>query len=275
MLHEKFSVRAEGSVKGRATLCTYLLDLGEEFRYRKRPLILICPGGGYGMISEREGEPLALAFNAAGYHAVVLKYSCAPARYPTQILEVAQAWKLICEHAEEWGVLKDEMFILGSSAGGHLAASYGIFCGEKFVCNSVGMSEEELRPRGMILCYPVITSGKFAHCGSFENLLGAPYEKLQGTVELEKVSLEKQVTERTPACFLWHTCADDLVPMQNSLLFASALKEKGVDSELHMFAEGCHGLSLADERTAGGIFKECSAWFPLVLAWLKKRTRFI
>ncbi len=279
MIHETFSVTAEGSLNGGATLCTYLLELGDEFRYRKRPLILICPGGGYGMTSRREAEPLALAFNAAGYHAAVLYYSCAPARFPTQILEIAQAWKLICDRAEEWGVLQEQTVILGCSAGGHLAASYGIFCGEKFVTDRVNMSAKQLRPRGMILCYPVISAGKYAHRGSFENLLGASYTELSNSEKLEQVSLEKQVTAETPECFIWHTSEDDCVPVQNSYLFALALKEKGIDCELHVFANGPHGLSLAKECTAhanaaDAAEKECSAWFSLAIGWLKKRIGF-
>ena len=141
------------------------------------------------------------------------------------------------------------------------------------------MSAKQLRPRGMILCYPVISAGKYAHRGSFENLLGASYTELSNSEKLEQVSLEKQVTAETPECFIWHTSEDDCVPVQNSYLFALALKEKGIDCELHVFANGPHGLSLAKECTAhanaaDAAEKECSAWFSLAIGWLKKRIGF-
>ena len=204
--------------------------------------MLICPGGGYGFVSDREAEVMALQFTAMGCHAAVLTYSTYPFKYPVQILEAAQAWKLIRDNAERWNVLSDKIIILGCSAGGHLAASYSLFCGEDFVTESVGMTADELRPAGMILCYPVITSGEFAHRDSFATLLGDDYNNLLGTELLEKVSLEKQVTEKTPPAFIWHTYTDNVVPVENSLLFASALRKHNVNCELHIFPDGGHGL---------------------------------
>ena len=171
MIIENFKIKAEGSGDN-ATLRTYIVDSSEYFEHSRRPMVLICPGGGYEFVSHKEGEPLALQFTAMGYHAAVFTYSVKPAVYPTQLLEIAQAWKIIRENADRWNVLADKIIILGCSAGGHLAASYGIFSGEDFMCSSVGLTAQELRPAGMILCYPVISSGVYAHRGSFEALLG-------------------------------------------------------------------------------------------------------
>ncbi len=228
MLVEKFKISAQGSGEN-ACLRTYIIDSSELLKYNKRPLVLICPGGGYGFVCDREAEVMALQFTAMGYHAAVLTYSTYPVRYPTQILETAQAWKLIRDNSERWNVLPDKTVILGCSAGGHLAASYSLFCGEDFVTQSVGMTSDELRPEGMILCYPVITSGEFSHRDSFATLLGADYNNLLGTEILEKVSLEKQVTENAPPAFIWHTYTDNVVPVENSLLFASALRKHNVN----------------------------------------------
>ena len=239
-------------------------------------MVIICPCGGYEFVSHKEGEPLALQFTAMGYHAAVLTYSVKPAVYPTQLLEIAQAWKIIRENADRWNVLTDKIIIMGGSAGGHLAASYGIFSGEDFICRSVGLTAQELRPAGMILCYPVISSGVYAHRGSFEALLGVPYG--ENKEMLEKMSLEKQVTENTPPAFIWHTFTDNVVPSENSMLFAMALKEKGVNCELHIFPDGGHGLALANEFTQDkggyGIQRECVVWIELVKTWLGNKFGF-
>ena len=274
MLVEKFKTAVEGSGEN-AKLQTYIIDSSEQMKYNKRPLVLICPGGGYGFVSDREAEVMALQFTAMGYHAAVLTYSTYPVRYPTQILETAQAWKLIRDNSERWNVLPDKTVILGCSAGGHLAASYSLFCGEDFVTQSVGMTSDELRPAGMILCYPVITSGEFSHRDSFATLLGADYNNLLGTEILEKVSLEKQVTENAPPAFIWHTYTDNVVPVENSLLFASALRKHNVNCEMHIFPDGGHGLGLASELSQDsngwGVQEECKVWIRLAEVWLKNK----
>lgn len=275
MIIENFKIKAEGSGDN-ATLRTYIVDSSEYFEHSRRPMVFICPGGGYEFVSHKEGEPLALQFTAMGYHAAVLTYSVKPAVYPTQLLEIAQAWKIIRENADRWNVLTDKIIIMGGSAGGHLAASYGIFSGEDFMCSSVGLTAQELRPAGMILCYPVISSGVYAHRGSFEALLGVPYG--ENKEMLEKMSLEKQVTENTPPVFIWHTFTDNVVPSENSMLFAMALKEKGINCELHIFPDGGHGLALANEFTQDkggyGIQRECVVWIELVKTWLGNKFGF-
>ena len=267
MLTEEFSIQAEGSRPG-AKLCTYILDASEEFLIQKRPLILVCPGGGYAYTSDREAEPIAMRFLAMGCHVAVLRYSCAPAVYPTALLELAQAMKLVHDYADEWKVDEGKIFVQGSSAGGHLAASLGVFWHEKWLAQKSGVKNEWLRPAGMILCYPVITSGEFAHRGSFENLLRGQYTEEM----LERTSLEKQVTEQTPSVFLWHTFIDETVPAENALLFATALRRHGVSTEFHMYPVGCHGLAACDEQTAHpdrhNIQPECQSWLTLVKTWL-------
>ena len=101
MIIENFKIKAEGSGDN-ATLRTYIVDSSEYFEHSRRPMVFICPGGGYEFVSHKEGEPLALQFTAMGYHAAVLTYSVKPAVYPTQLLEIAQAWKIIRENADRW-----------------------------------------------------------------------------------------------------------------------------------------------------------------------------
>ena len=178
MIYNTFEMHQEGSLPG-AHLVTYIQEYSEAMAINDRPLILLCPGGGYTRTSDREAEPMALKFLAMGYHAAVLRYSCAPAEYPTSLKELAYSIKFLREHAKEWHIDPHKIVVEGCSAGGHLAASLGVFWDEDFLAESQGLSASEhelLRPDGLLLCYPVITSGEFAHRGSFENLLGSRQE---------------------------------------------------------------------------------------------------
>lgn len=283
MIHLTYQIQVEGSLPD-AKLVTYIQEYSEEIGTTKRPLVLICPGGGYSCTSDREAESIALQFLAMGYHAAVLRYSCAPARYPTALLEVASSVALIRGHGSEWHVDEEKILIQGCSAGGHLAASFCMFWNEDFVAEGIGLEgsvHELLRPNGMILCYPVITSGEFAHRGSFECLLGDPQgEKLSKEEKLskgeleEKLSLETQVNQDTPQAFIWHTWEDPVVPAENSLLLVNAMRKAGIPTEFHLYPKGCHGLALANHLTATpegySIQEECQSWIGLVHTWIEQ-----
>ena len=237
-------------------------------RNRKTPLVLICPGGGYAMTSNREAEPIALQFNSMGYQAAVLRYSCAPAVYPTALCELAQSVKLIREHAEEWSVNAEKIIVMGFSAGGHLAASYGVFWNEPWLAEKTQCDKKLLEPNGLVLCYPVISSKEeIAHQDSIKNLLGESYPEMK-----EQVSLEDKVGKHTPKTFLWHTFTDPVVPFWNSFRFAEALGKAGVPMEYHLYPQGGHGLSLSNEQTANeegkGVEKVCQSWVPLLRSWM-------
>lgn len=279
MIHQVFPIQKEGSLP-ETRLTVYIQDHFEEVNIDQRPLVLICPGGGYVYTSAREDEALAMQFLAMGCHVAVLKYSCAPARYPVALTELASAMLLIREHEEEWYIQPGAVIVLGCSAGAHLAASLGTLWKEDFLGKAVGATGERqrlLRPDGMILCYPVITSGPFAHRGSFENLLGEEAGKEERWAEpgslLRSLSLEERVSEDTPPAFLWHTFEDESVPVENSLLFVSALRKAGVPVEFHLYPRGGHGLGLANRLTAtragGAIQEECTTWISLVRTWIE------
>lgn len=272
MIHEIIYLQAKGAdTKGhQPILVTYLLGCSESVNQGKtRPAVLICPGGGYTRTSVREAEPVAIQMNAMGFHAFILYYSCAPATFPTPQLEAAAAIVLIKERAIEWNITANKVIIAGFSAGGHLAASIGTFWNQEFLYRTLGVEPEQIRPDGMILCYPVITSGEYAHRGSFENLLGERYEEL-----LEKTSLEKQVTIDTPKTFLWHTYEDGSVPLENTLLFASALRKYQIPMEVHIYPRGKHGIALANEETQSmegenTVIPEAQNWIRMAGRWIK------
>lgn len=268
MRNEQIKIQVEGSGKD-VCLETYILgDVMDGARNRKTPLVLICPGGGYAMTSNREAEPIALQFNSMGYQAAVLRYSCAPAVYPTALCEVAQSVKLIREHAEDWNVDAEKIIVTGFSAGGHLAASYGVFWNEPWLAEKTQCDKKLLEPNGLVLCYPVISSKEeIAHQDSIKNLLGESYPEMK-----EQVSLEDKVGKHTPKTFLWHTFTDPVVPFWNSFRFAEALGKAGVPMEYHLYPQGGHGLSLANEQTANeegkGVEKVCQSWVPLLRSWM-------
>lgn len=172
MIHETIKIQAEGSAY-EGKLVTYFLGNSPEIEPdRRRPVVVICPGGAYSATSDREAEGIAMQFLGRGYHAAVLRYSTAPARFPEALQQLALAVSMLRERAEEWHIDPDKIVVQGSSAGGHLAASLGVFWKKAFLSERLGKPSEAFRPNGLMLSYPVITSGEKAHMGSFENLLG-------------------------------------------------------------------------------------------------------
>lgn len=271
MIHKKIEIKARG-MEAVGNLYTYFLDSSIEMRpNEKRPVILMCPGGGYEMTSDREAEPMAMQFLAMGYHVAILRYSVCPVRYPAALLQVAESVLYLKEHADEYHIDPEKIVVQGCSAGGHLAANYGIAWNSPFLTKRMGMENdpEKLRVAGLLLCYPVITSGEKAHEESFRNLLGEQYEEKK-----EELSLENQVTPDTPPTFLWHTATDETVPVENSLYFFQACLQQGVSAELHIYPVGGHGLSLANEETCRangiGVQKECQSWIGLAQTWLEE-----
>lgn len=206
---------------------------------RRRPAVLILPGGGYSHTSAREAEPVALRFAARGYAAFVLEYSCAPHGFPTALREAAMAMVYIRQNAERFEIDPHMVAAIGFSAGGHLCGLLGSLFDAGEVADLGG--GELLRPDALGLCYPVAVSWGNTHEGSFENLTrGDPGLR-------QRLSLEKLVRRDMPPVFLWHTRDDASVPCRNSLILAAALEEKGVDFAFHLYRKGRHGLSTADE----------------------------
>ena len=223
--------------------------------------VLVLPGGGYGLTAaDREGFPVARAFAEAGHAAAVLEYSVAPDRWPQALLETAAAIALLRRRGAE------RVAVCGFSAGGHLAGCAANLWGRPEIGEVLNLTPGEVRPDASVLCYPVITAKPpMGSAVSFGNLLG------DGAAVPPELSLEDSVTGRTPPAFLWATVTDGSVPVENSLLYASALRRAGVPFELHLYADGPHAMALADERTLGRPEQQdphVATWFPLCLEWL-------
>lgn len=285
MIHERIDIKPDYSKADarqhgeKPYLVTYVQRESEELiRSHKRPAVIICPGGAYRMKSDREAEVVALRYLAAGFHAFVLQYSVAPSRYPCALLELAESVALVRSRAEEWCVDPERIFVMGFSAGGHLAASLGTMWNGELLEKVLGETypfgngKKQWKPDGMILCYPVITMGKFTHQESRSLLLGE-----QDTEEMRRyLSLENQVTEKTVPAFLWHTQEDADVPVENTLQFVMALRREEIPFELHIYEKGCHGLSLCDETVDDGnadrlLLPDNAGWLKMSVNWLKRR----
>ena len=232
----------------------------------KRPCLVICPGGGYGMCSQREAEPIAFHFLPEGYNVFIIRYSVAPHRFPNQLREVAAVMELIYENADLWHCDTNRIAIMGFSAGGHLAAHYS-------TCYNIPEVRQvfpESKPvQASVLCYPVISSNhKTAHMGSFKNLLGLDDPTDEQT---KPYSCELRVTEHTPPAFLWHTAADNVVPVANSLCYARALADHNIPFALHIYPAGWHGLATVDPQTNG----ELPAEFLCAGQWLEEARKWL
>ncbi|MBB3109556.1 acetyl esterase/lipase [Paenibacillus phyllosphaerae] len=225
---------------------------------KSRGAVIVCPGGGYGMRADHEGEPIARWLNRIGINAFVLRYRVEPYAYPAALRDVQRAVRTVRYCAADWGIDPHKIGVLGFSAGGHLTASAGTQYDRGRAEAEDPIERESSRPDLIVLCYPVITmQDPFTHEGSRRNLLGTdPTDEM-----VRQNSAELQVTADTPPAFLWHTADDGPVPVENSINFAMALRKAGVAFDLHVYEQGRHGLGLAEEDPHVASWSEvCGLW---------------
>ena len=255
-----------------AYLDVYVADPTEKF---VRNAILVIPGGGYSNVcSEREGEPIAMAFMPHGYNAFVLHYSVAgnsKAVFPRQLIQASKAIKHIKEHAEEYHIDAEKVFAVGFSAGGHLCGSLATMWHRQDVCDAVNIPYGYNKPAGVILVYPVVTGTLPTHGASFRNLVGAEEPTAE---QIAECSLELHVDERSCPAFIVHTANDQLVPVRNSLVLAEAYAAAGQMFELHVYPDGPHGMALSNPITSHesrALEDPCFAkWVEQAAAWAKR-----
>jgi len=227
---------------------------------RPAAAVIVCPGGGYVGLAPYEGEPVSQWLNTLGVASFVLTYRRNPYHHPAPLLDAQRAIRFVRAHSQEFGIDPQRIGILGFSAGGHLAATAATHFDSGNPQASDPVERFSCRPDAVILCYPVVTFGEYRHDGSRTSLLGE-----NPPVELVALlSNELQVTQATPPTYLFHTANDGAVPVENSLLFASALSRCKVPFDLHVFADGPHGVGLAQDDPA------LSLWTKTCAAWLRK-----
>ena len=272
-LYEYYKVKKPENADGK--LCCYILNQNENINInRKHPAMLIIPGGGYGHVSGREAEPVALKFLNKDYNAFVLNYSVAPVRFPTQLIEAGMAMAYIRENAQTLNVIPNKIGVVGFSAGGHLAGLISLLHNDKRLDflkqNNKNLS---LKPNATLYMYPVVSYNDRAHKPSFDNLCG-------DNEELKKsLCLENLVTEDSPPCYIVSTFEDTCVPCQNSLKLATAFDNAKVPFSLHIFEKGCHGMSVGEQSVYNTALnerlmqmaKDFPKWVDMALVWLEER----
>jgi acetyl esterase/lipase len=226
--------------------------------------VIVFPGGGYGMLAPHEGETYAHWLAAQGMHAWVLHYRLGTHgyRHPTMLNDAARAVRTVRHLARRTALDPARIGVMGSSAGGHLVATIitQFDAGQADAADPV--ERESSRPDAGILCYPVITmKTPHAHLGSRENLLGTT----PNPAAIEALSAEQQVKPGTSPAFIWHTVADNAVPVENALIFAAALRRAGVPFALSLYENGVHGLGL------GTAEQPAPPWAADCLFWLRGR----
>lgn len=288
------------------TLTTYVLDDSPEtLNGGRRPAVIVCPGGAYLSCSDREGEPIAMAFANMGYHAFVLRYGVymegvpgmfipepgaeVPIKehciHPNPIRDIARAMLEIRAHADEWLVDTDRIAICGFSAGAHNCAMYSTNWHKPVISEFFGRPTEDFRPAACILGYTLsdyvfmkenaaaatdpIAAGLFATSNTA--FVGVP---VPDDATLVEISPARSVTEHCPPMFLWATSEDTLVPVQHTILMSKALADNKIPFEVHIFENGPHGLATATQSSATALshcMPDVAKWLPLCDTWLAKR----
>lgn len=240
------------------TITPYLVD-EEDDEIKKRGVMLILPGGGYGFCSD-DGEKMARWLNFFGVNAFVLKYRVAPYKHPAPIIDAKRAIRYIRYNADKFNIDPNKVGVLGFSAGGHLAGCVAEFFDKFEQENKDEIDKICAKPDLAVLCYPVVSlCESYAHEGSANNLVGEDNE-------LKKIlSLEKNVREDMPEMFLWHTLEDTAVNAINTLELGVALKNKNVPYSLHIFNKGAHGSVLAEN------IEETKQWSDCLKTLLKNK----
>ena len=224
--------------------------------------ILICPGGGYsGVAMGHEGYDVAEELNNNGIAAFVLKYrlpddACMENKSTVPLQDAQRGLQIIREHAKEWSVNENKIGVMGFSAGGHLASTLATHFNNAVIENSKNIS---LRPDFAILVYPVISfSDNLTHWGSRNNLIG----KKPTAEQINFFSNELQITPQTPPTFLVHAANDEVVKVENSLIFFEKLREQKVPAEMHIYEKGGHGFGMYNRTTK-------DLWLKSAINWMK------
>lgn len=274
-----------------ATLTAYIQDPSMDSKYPIiRPAIIICPGGAYIGITEKESEPVAMRFLAAGYHVFVLKYSIGIglAKFPTPFIDAARAVLLVRENSRRWFVDGDHITLCGFSTGGQVAAVLAASWKEAYLEEALKVNPELFKPNALILGYPLLDLYQFSkknleNSPQMKPLIEMMFTSTFGSLSPSKEQIEewdckRKITSDMPPTFLWTTAEDALVDVEESIDFIKALIIHKIPYEFHIFEKGAHGLSLGDQ-TVGYSDHEIKdlanvhVWVDLALRWLVDQER--
>ena len=274
------------------TLTAYLQDSSLEYqKLGDKPAVIICPGGAYIGITDKEAEPVALRFLAAGYQTFVLRYSIGAelARFPAPFIDAAKAIMLVRENAGRWGVKPDHICLCGFSTGGHVASILAATWQEEYLMKALNADNQLFKPNALILGYPLLDMYQFGRKNKdksheMQTLIEIMFSAVYGTSIPSKSLMEEwhyknKITSDMPPIFMWITSEDSLVDVEEAFDFMKVLAANNVSYELHVFEKGVHGLSLGDQmvgyseieiRRMGNVYR----WMELALNWLKNKLEY-
>lgn len=258
------------SIAYKAKLLLYLQEKNPLVSFTaKRATIIICPGGGYHRIEERECDPTAIRFLNLGFNTAILRYSVLQACFPIALMQLMKAFRIIKELSNETTINSDKIIIMGFSAGGHLASLLGENWDNRLFVSSDKIAKKYYKPSSLVLCYPVITTGKYKYQPCFSNL--PTLDKFKSLL-----SIEENVSDNFPPTFIWHTEHDSLVDVHNSLLLVNRLIDEGIPCEFHMYERGCHGMGIVSKDTtpdnkANNFSYDAANWPSIAARWLHSR----
>lgn len=231
--------------------------------------VVIFPGGGYTHLAEHEGRGYAEFLAENGVAAFVVKYRHSPFYFPLPLLDARRGVRYVRYYAEKFGIDKRKVAVMGSSAGGHLAALASTYTAPIDFEGVDAIDREDFLPNKQILCYPVINlyDKQCAHIGSGDNLIGIPYEMSNDAETRKALTPTLLINETTPEAFIWHTFEDGGVSVKNSLEYAMRLRDFGIATEMHIFPHGRHGMGLTTHSDA--VEDHVARWGDLLVAWLR------
>lgn len=286
MIYEVIPLR-EGIID--VTLTCYIPDSFEGYSGKqKRPAMIVCPGGAYMGITEKEAEPVAIRFLSEGFCAFVLRYSIGTgmARFPSPFIDAATAVMLVRENAGRWGIHPDKICISGFSTGGQVAAVLAATWQEDYLSKALKKDSAWFKPNALLLGYPLLDLSRFIlrHKGKtkeLNTLLTMMLQIILGTDHPEAVSLEEwnvanRVTSHMPPTFLWITSEDQLLSPEDYMDFIRALSDYQIPYEFYAFEKGPHGISLGD-RTVGYPTEarkklgNTPGWTELFFSWISQQ----
>lgn len=282
MKYEVFDLTEDG----RVTLTAYryirssvLWNLKDEWEPARRPAVIVCPGGAYSFLTDREGEPAAISFMQQGFDAFVLHYSLNEASaYPGPLEDISRAVWLVRSHADEWNIDPDQITVCGFSAGAHLCSLLGTQWNTPGLCTRLGIPEGGNRPNAMVLSYAV--TGEYIENlhRQFANAPEGSPSKIGAMLAdplVPEAVTTNYISDTTAPAFIWQA-REDYLNILESVHFAEKLYQFGVPFELHIFGSGPHGLSLGTQLVAYGteLPPNVDHWFPMCINWLKNLYHF-
>ncbi|HGK1484002.1 TPA: alpha/beta hydrolase [Streptococcus pneumoniae] len=255
---------------------------------KKRPMILVCPGGAYVDLATKEGEAVALAFLALGYHVAVLRYRTfrinrdkvnPHAHFEGYVHDLMEAMNLIDDNREAWGIDGDNVFVCGFSAGGHLTGYLGEnWADVDFLSKHYPHKDASVfKPKGLLMCYAptrfedIKADSRGLSKEMIDLLYQAVFNRADEVALRPRLDLVNSVRPDMPPVFLWHTMADMVVPVKSALDFIQALLAHDIPCEAHFYQKGKHGLGIATRthaRFKSDVNQSVQAWIELAHKWI-------